>query len=233
MWLRSNPVTAARHFHYRLELLFRDVLKSNAHPLGKIVDYVIRIEFQARGSPHAHTLIWVKDAPKLDDQTDEDVCNFIDQHVSCELPNDDPVLETMVRRVQTHTHSSYCRKKGSCRFSYPRPPSSSTIIAREPRDVDDAHEIKSDAKETLNLVRKVLTDEATPNDISLIDLLEKANVEEEDYLEAMSVSQRGNNVVLERDPSENSVNPYNPTLLKAWQANMDIQFIIDAYAMHV
>ena len=38
MWLRSNPVTAARHFHYRLELLFKDVLKSNAHPLGEIID---------------------------------------------------------------------------------------------------------------------------------------------------------------------------------------------------
>ncbi|XP_071953105.1 uncharacterized protein [Antedon mediterranea] len=60
MWLRSNPVTAARQFQYRLELLFKDVLKSKAHPLGEITDYVIRIEFQARGSPHAHTLLWVK-----------------------------------------------------------------------------------------------------------------------------------------------------------------------------
>ena len=38
-WLSSNHVTTARHFHYRLELLFKYVLKSNAHPLGEVVDY--------------------------------------------------------------------------------------------------------------------------------------------------------------------------------------------------
>jgi len=53
-WVKRNPVTAARHFHYRLNVLFQNFLKSTAHPLGEIVDYAIRIEFQARGSPHAH-----------------------------------------------------------------------------------------------------------------------------------------------------------------------------------
>ena len=53
-WLKRNPVTAARHFHYRLNVLFQDFLKFTAKPLGEIVDYAIRIEFQARGSPHMH-----------------------------------------------------------------------------------------------------------------------------------------------------------------------------------
>ena len=55
-WLRQNPVTAARHFQYRLDTFFKEFLKSTAHPLGEIVDETIRIEFQNRGSPHAH---WV------------------------------------------------------------------------------------------------------------------------------------------------------------------------------
>ena len=38
-WLRRNPVTAARHFQYRLNSFFQDVLKSKAKPLGEIVDY--------------------------------------------------------------------------------------------------------------------------------------------------------------------------------------------------
>ena len=54
----------ARHFHYRLKTFSQDFLKSTAQPLGEVVDYAIRIEFQARGSPHAHCIIWVKDAPK-------------------------------------------------------------------------------------------------------------------------------------------------------------------------
>ena len=35
-WLTRNPVTAARHFHYRLNFFFQDFLKSTANPLGEI-----------------------------------------------------------------------------------------------------------------------------------------------------------------------------------------------------
>ena len=38
-WLRRNPVTAARHFQYRLNTFFQEFLKSTAKPLGEIVDY--------------------------------------------------------------------------------------------------------------------------------------------------------------------------------------------------
>ena len=72
-WLRRNPVTAARHFQHHHNT-FQLFLKSTAHPLGEPVDYVIRIEFQARGSPHAHTILWIKDAPKLNVNNDEEVC---------------------------------------------------------------------------------------------------------------------------------------------------------------
>ena len=72
-WLRSNPVTAARMFQYRLETFVITFLKSNANPIGCVTEYVIWIEFQARGSPHAHTLFWIKDAPKLGYSDDEDI----------------------------------------------------------------------------------------------------------------------------------------------------------------
>ena len=63
-WLRRNPVAAARHFNYRLKTFFTDFLKSDAHPMGELQDYAIRIEFQ-RGSPHAHCVLWIKNAPKI------------------------------------------------------------------------------------------------------------------------------------------------------------------------
>ena len=65
MWFRSNPVTAVRMFQYRLDTFVTTFLKSSSKSIGEVVEYVIRIEFQARGIPHAHTLIWIKDAPKL------------------------------------------------------------------------------------------------------------------------------------------------------------------------
>lgn len=229
MWLRSNPVTAARHFEYRLQLLIKDVLKSTAQPLGEIVDYVIRIEFQARGSPHAHTLLWVKNAPKLDVQLDEEVCDFIKQHVTCALPENDLELSDLVKKLQTHKHSSYCRKKGSCRFQFPLPPSADTIIAREPTH-ENADEIKKHAKYVLTAVHVALTNDDTPNDASLSDLLNKTCFYQDQCMKALAVSQRGKHIVLKRTPSECSVNPYNATILKAWQANIDLQYIVDPYA---
>ena len=39
--------------------------------------------------------------------------------------------------------------------------------------------------------------------------------------------------MLKRSPSEIRINYYNPHLLKAWRANMDIQFVLDPYACAV
>ena len=98
-WLKRNPVTAARHFHYRLTMLFQDFFKSTAKPLGEIADSAIRIEFQARGSPHAHCVIWVKDAPEYGVDHDSQVCDFIDQYVSCKLPKEDGKLRVIARET--------------------------------------------------------------------------------------------------------------------------------------
>ena len=134
MWLGSNPVTVVRMFQYRLDTFVNTFLKNSSKPIGEVVEYVIRIEFQARGSPHAHTLIWIKNAPKLGYSDEEDVTAFIDKHVSCSLPETDEELRTLVESLQIHHHSQTCRRKGSCRFNYPKPPSPSTIISHEPQD---------------------------------------------------------------------------------------------------
>ena len=35
---------------------------------------------------------------------------------------------------------------------------------------------------------------------------------------------------MRRTPQEMNINSYNPSILRAWKANMDIQYILDAYA---
>ena len=65
-YLHQNPVTGVRMFQQRIQSFFAQYLLSDVHPLGEITDLVIKIEFQMRGSPHAHCLLWVKDAPKID-----------------------------------------------------------------------------------------------------------------------------------------------------------------------
>ena len=51
-----------RNFEHMVQLFITDVLKSNPLPIGEIVDFLYRVEFQQRGSPHIHALFWVKDA---------------------------------------------------------------------------------------------------------------------------------------------------------------------------
>jgi len=66
-------------------LFFQEFLKTSAQPLGEIVDFGIRIEFQARGSPHAHCVIWVEDAPKFGVSEDSGVCSVIEKYIFCAI----------------------------------------------------------------------------------------------------------------------------------------------------
>lgn len=85
--INNNPVMCARMFDHHVVALFRDVIMSPAAPLGIVVDYCYRAEFQQRGSPNIHCLLWIKDAPKFNENSDEKVCHFIDKYISCSVPD--------------------------------------------------------------------------------------------------------------------------------------------------
>jgi hypothetical protein len=63
--LAENPDIAARHFNRRFDAFFENILCGSAKPLGEIIDYFWRVEFQQRGSPHIHALLWVKESPDM------------------------------------------------------------------------------------------------------------------------------------------------------------------------
>ena len=46
----------------------------------------------------------------------------------------------------------------------------------------------------------------------------------------LEISGKGNVVVLKREPSECYINNYNGPVMLAWQANMDLQYVHNAYA---
>ena len=228
-WLRRNPVTAARHFQYRLDLFWNDFLKSKAMPIGEVVDFMIRIEFQARGSPHAHTIVWIKDAPKFGTDSVEDVVEFIDKYQTCAIPDNDPELHDLVQ-LQWHVHSSSCMRKGSCCFHIPKLPSPVTLISTEPQDEQDKAVKVKQANDIFKKINDIIMEIHSFENVTLQQLLQLSNVSIKDYMEALHTSKRGNTVVLKREPTEMTINNYNPAILKAWKANMDIQYILDAYA---
>ena len=102
---------------------------SSAAPLGKITDWFYRVEYQQRGSPHIHKLIWLEDAPVYGCNDDNDVTTFIDKIITCKKLDNDPELALLVNR-QIHRHCQTCRKKSKaeCRFNFPQPPMKSTTI---------------------------------------------------------------------------------------------------------
>ena len=61
--INLNPVVVAKHFQYRVETFFTEVLLINAKLIGNIVYYALRVEFQMSGSPHLDALIWCDDCP--------------------------------------------------------------------------------------------------------------------------------------------------------------------------
>ena len=64
--LNNNPVLVARHFQYKVELFFKEIIIDV--PLGKTKYYAISIEFQERGSPHVNSFIWILNAPNIQNE---------------------------------------------------------------------------------------------------------------------------------------------------------------------
>ena len=67
-------------------------------------------------------------------------------------------------------------------------------------------------------------------DISFEDFLNKLHLTEDNYILAIRYTLKRDTLFLKRQPSEIRINIYNTNLLKAWQANMDIQYVLDPYA---
>ena len=80
----------------------------------------------------------------------------------------------------------------------------------------------------LKKVQKVIAEGNA--DLSLTELLDRADVTETEYVDALETSCTGNIIVLHREPHECCINNYNSSVMLAWQANMDIQFVLNAYA---
>ncbi|XP_072554803.1 uncharacterized protein [Paramormyrops kingsleyae] len=233
--LKNNPVTAARMFDYRFHCFLKDVIMSEAQPIGKIVDYFYRVEFQQRGSPHTHCLFWVEDAPKVGKDDEDEVSAFIDQYVTCEMPEGDDEMHEIVCSVQQHSkrHSKTCKKKGkTCRFNFPRPPSNRTFVSscKVGDGETDGQPLKKEVADAIMKKVKdaVLNPEA--NYDSVDSLFSTIGISQDIFEAAYSRITKKTTIVLKRRPCEVWVNQYNRDLLHCWNANMDIQFVVDAYS---
>ena len=227
--IRSDPATCARHFDRAVQLLLK-FLKDDVSPLGPLEDYFYRVEFQQRGSPHIHCLLWIKDSPKFEISKTEDIEIFVDTYIQCYKPpvELDPELSALVAN-QLHRHSHTCRKgrKFQCRFGYPKPPMPETLLL-EPMKEDEVDKDKH--KKNYAVIQQHLKSMGMGEDINMELFLARMKMCLEVYIMAIRSSLSNETIFLRRNPNEIRVNAYNPDVIKAWRANMDIQFVTNVYA---
>ena len=222
--IKSDPVTCARYFDHRVQTFIANVLKDNSAPIGDIADYFYRVEFQQRGSPHIHMLIWIKNAPIYNGCNGSEVARFVDKYVSCKT---DPSMPNLIN-YQTHRHARTCRKKGKaiCRFNFPLPPLPQTMVLEPLADETKKRKGQRDFQN----IASVLAQSASNEIPSYNELLHKLGIDHDTYIYAIQSTLHTSKVFLQRTIEETRINSYSRPLLKCWEANMDIQYILDPYA---
>ena len=230
--IQKDPVTCARNFEHMVQLFIHNFIKSSCHPIGEVDDFFYRVEFQQRGSPHIHGLFWIKNAPEYGKDCDEDIIKFVDSYVSCKADSDD--LSDLVN-LQRHKHSKTCKKRGHavCRFNFPLPPMPRTMILEPLSDTDLDENVGDMLNEALGRIRSLLNSINADDNMTFVEFLDKLALSEQQYIKAIRLSLKRSTLLFKRSPAETRINCYNPHLLRAWKANMDVQFVQDPYACAV
>ncbi|XP_060571280.1 uncharacterized protein LOC132729522 [Ruditapes philippinarum] len=225
MLIKSDPVTCARFFDHRVQIFIKHVLKHQSQPIGEILDYFYRVEFQQRGSPHIHMIIWINGAPIHGNCSDSVVAEFVSKYVSCDNDNSMPTLIN----YQTHRHAHTCQKNGKaiCRFNFPIPPMPETVILY-PLDENERNFGVEAYEKVISFLNDLHKSQRT--ELEFNDFLAELELDYQSYLLIIRSSLTRPKIFLKRSVSESRINMYNPVLLKCWKANMDIQYVLDAYS---
>ncbi|XP_050896603.1 uncharacterized protein LOC127103381 [Lathyrus oleraceus] len=116
----DRPDIISRVFKMKFDELLSYLTKKSL--LGKVLAYMYTIEFQKRGLPHAHILIFLHPSNKYPTPSD------IDRIISAEIPDQD-TNEELYNLVKTHmihslcgfaNRSSPCMKDGKCSKYFPK-----------------------------------------------------------------------------------------------------------------
>ena len=171
--IQKDPVTCARNFEHMVQLFIKHVLKSDEVPIGEIVDFFYRVEFQQRGSPHIHVLFWVKDAPHYEQNANEEIIHFVDKYVTCKNDQSDEMRQLV--NLQTHRHAKTCKKGGHkiCRFNFPLPPGPRSMILEPLKETHFKKDELKEMKKHYGQIKNFLDETKYGQDIAFETFLEK------------------------------------------------------------
>lgn len=223
----EDPVTCCVYFQKLVNCIMSMLRsKQSYNPFGRyrVLDFFIRIEFQHRGSPHAHILLWLNDDPQ--EKVSENMPNTIALLETLCSVNSNDLPEDSMYSNQVHKHTFTCYKRGeiTCRFGIPYWPMKSTcILLPLPQSNSNRKEFQLKAK----LLRQQLELQTFT---SIDDFLSKNEVTESLYFDIIRATLRKPTILFRRDMKQLFTNTYNPWIAGTINSNMDLQFILDEYS---
>lgn len=237
--IRNDPVTCARYFSHRMNAMLNLIKnKKGFFKNHNCTNFYWRIEVQQRGSLHLHGLFWMEQVPKYNKYDQKNVDNLIqiiDQYITTdidELENED------IKMYQFHRHKKTCKRilKGEtiCRFKFPKPPLPETMILTPLED--EYLELKMEFHK-MNYSRIIMylnsldeTDKIFQCD-DFIGFLSINEISYDDYIMAIRSSITTETIFLRRKMQHIFINGFNIEMLNLHSANMDIQMILNPYAV--
>ena len=78
----------------------------------------------------------------------------------------------------------------------------------------------------LQTVQNTLTTVEAHN-ISTQHFLQDITLDVETYIDALKISKRGSNVILQQNPQDVFINACNHYILSLWRGNVDLQYVIN------
>ena len=175
----EDPISVSRKFSLKFHAFLRKVILKG-QVLGIVDHFYWKKEYQNRGAPHYHALLWIRDAPLIDRDDPEKVLDWIQDRITCHIPDEQgsPELHRLVTRYQMHKCSKYCKRRKRCgktafitrcRFGFPRP-------VCETAQLNPVQESLKSRNRIYNLVRTLA--ETRVNDYNpLLLMLWKANID--------------------------------------------------------
>ncbi|XP_038709423.1 uncharacterized protein LOC120004225 isoform X1 [Tripterygium wilfordii] len=129
--IEDRPDIVSRVFHMKLDEFMSDIKKG--HYFGKVVAAIYTVEFQKRGLPHVHVIVWLHPNDKYP------TANDIDGIICAEIPDKEtePALYSIVSKFMMHgpcglaNPKAPCMKKGKCIKHFPRKNYPQTTIGED------------------------------------------------------------------------------------------------------
>jgi hypothetical protein len=216
-YLAENPDIAARHFNRRFNAFFEHILCGSAKPLGEITDYFWRVEFQQRGSPHIHALLWVKESPDILQLSQTEIgrvelASYVDGVISVISKSADDLKECTC---------DTCSRENVTQDDI--------LSARPPKTAVSSWQC--DLARVVHRVQQHLCGSGSKcrKQSNICRFGYPKELRKETEVEVHESADGVPSVKLHLKRESPTINNYSPNLLSVWRANMDIQLVGNAY----